>query len=84
MGLLHFLTNSLVVACQQSIADSQDTILLAQYKVSTGVVLFAYLGANLFELLPSAVAQSLELALWMFLGNSLHYVLAGVATVVVW
>ena len=84
VSLIHLLTYSLVVTLLKSIADCQYAVLLAQYEVSAAVILFAYLSANLFQLLPCAIAESLELSLWVLGSDVLNHVLARVAAVVVW
>ena len=84
VSLIHLLTYSLVVTLLKSIADCQYAVLLAQYEVSAAVILFAYLCANLFQLLPCAIAESLELSLWVLGSDVLNHVLARVAAVVVW
>ena len=84
VGLIHLLAYSLVVTLLKSIADCQYAVLLAQYEVSAAVILFAYLCANLFQLLPCAIAESLELCLWVLGSDVLNHVLARVTTVVVW
>ena len=83
MSLIHQLTNLLVVALVQCVADCQYAVLLTENELSALVVLFAYLGTNLIQLLPCAVAQGLELAFGVLSLNVLHHVLARVAAVIV-
>ena len=76
VSLVHLLTYCLVVALHKSIADCQYAVLLAQYEVSAAVILFANLSANFLQLLPCAIAESLELSLWVFGSNVLNHILA--------
>ena len=83
MGLVHHLTDFLVVAFVQRIADSQHTVLLTEYELGALVVLSANFLLDFLQLLPSAVAQGLKLTLRMLGGNVFHHILTTVTTVVV-
>ena len=83
VGLVHHLTDLLVVAFVQGVADSKHAVLLTEHELSTAVVLGSYLFLHFLKLLPCAVTQSLELALWVLGLDVLHHILAGVAAIVV-
>ena len=83
VGLIHQFTDLLVVAFVQGVADSQHTVFLTEHEAGALVVFLANFSTHFVKLFPCAVAQGFELALGMLGLNVLHYVLAGVAAVVV-
>ena len=83
VGLVHLLTNGLIVAFVEGVAYCKHAVLLSEDELGTAIILFANLSLNLLKLLPCAVAQCLECGFRMLGGNVLHYILAAVAAVVV-
>ena len=83
MSLIHLLTYGLVVALVQSLAHSNYAIFLAEDKLGSAIILFANLSLHFLQLLPCAVAQSLECPFRMLGSNVLNHILATVATVIV-
>lgn len=83
VSLIHHLTYLLVVACLEGVADCKHAVFFAKYEFSTTIIYFAYLVLNFFEVLPCAIAQSLNLEVWVLCCYVLCYVLTRVATIVV-
>ena len=83
MSLIHQLTNFLIVAIRQSIADSQHTVFLSQYETGTFVIILTNISLHFLQLFPCTVTQRLEAGFRMLGGNLLNDILARIATVII-
>ena len=83
VGLVHLLSDGLVVACHEGVADSEDTVLLAQYEVGAFIVFGADFRLHGLQLVPVGIPQRLELLAGEVLAQCGDDVLAAPAAVVV-